>query len=97
MVATVGIDLGGSKLLAVRVEDGQVAARELFASAGEDLLVTAKAAIRELWTDDVVAIGAGIAGLVRYPEGIFVGAACGRLEYPRGSDPRGRVRCAHPR
>jgi glucokinase len=72
VVATVGIDLGGSKLLVVRVEDGQVAARELFASAGEDLLVTAKAAIRELWTDDVVAIGAGIAGLVRYPEGVFV-------------------------
>lgn len=72
MVATVGIDLGGSKLLAVRVEDGEVVARELFASAGGDLLDTAKAAIRELWTDDVVAVGAGIAGLVRFPDGVFV-------------------------
>ena len=72
MVTTVGIDLGGSKLLAVRLEDGEVVEREIFASAGEDLLFAAKAAIRELWTDDVVAIGAGIAGLVRFSDGVFV-------------------------
>lgn len=72
MVTTVGIDLGGSKLLAVRVEDGAVVAKEVFAYAGEDLLVAAVAAIRELWSDDVAAVGAGIAGLVRYPEGVFV-------------------------
>ncbi|MCP3996808.1 MAG: ROK family protein [bacterium] len=72
MVATVGIDLGGTKLLAVRVEDGEVVARELFATPGEDFIESAIAAIRELWSDDVGAVGAGIAGLVRYPDGVFV-------------------------
>ena len=72
MVATVGIDLGGTKLLAVRVEDGEVVARELFATPGEDFIASAIAAIKELWTDDVGAVGAGIAGLVRYPDGVFV-------------------------
>jgi len=72
VVTTVGIDLGGSKLLAVRLEGGEIVQRELFASAGEDLLFAAKAAIRELWTDHVVAIGCGIAGLVRFPDGEFV-------------------------
>ena len=72
MAATIGIDLGGTKLLAVRVEDGEVVARELFATPGEDFISSALAAIRELWSDDVVAVGAGIAGLVRYPDGVFV-------------------------
>ena len=72
MVTTVGIDLGGTKLLAVRVEDEEVVARELFATPGEDFIESAIAAIRELWTDDVGAVGAGIAGLVRYPDGVFV-------------------------
>lgn len=72
MVATVGIDLGGTKLLAVRVEDEEVVARELFATPGEDFIESAIAAIRELWSDDVGAVGAGIAGLVRYPDGVFV-------------------------
>jgi glucokinase len=72
LVATVGIDLGGTKLLAVRDEDGEVVARELFATPGEDFIESAIAAIRELWTDDVGAVGAGIAGLVRYPDGVFV-------------------------
>jgi glucokinase len=72
LVATVGIDLGGTKLLAVRVEDGEVVARELFATPGEDFISSAIGAIRELWSDDVDAVGAGIAGLVRYPDGVFV-------------------------
>lgn len=72
MVATVGIDLGGTKLQAVRVQDGEVVARELFATPDEEFVESAVAAIREMWTDDVVAVGAGIAGLVRYPEGVFV-------------------------
>lgn len=72
MVATVGIDLGGTKLLAVRLEDGEIVARELFATPGEDFVSSAIAAIKELWSNDVAAVGAGIAGLVRYPDGVFV-------------------------
>ena len=64
MVTSVGIDLGGTKLLAVRLEDGEVVARERFATPGEDFMASAVAAIRALWTDDVAAVGAGIAGLV---------------------------------
>jgi glucokinase len=69
---TIGIDLGGTKLLVVRLEDGEVVERQLFSTPGEDMIGSAIAAIRELWTDDVTAVGAGIAGLVRYPEGVFV-------------------------
>jgi glucokinase len=64
--------MGGTKLLVVRVEDNEIAARERFQTPGEDMIGSALAAIRELWTDDVTAIGAGIAGLVRYPDGVFV-------------------------
>jgi len=72
VTATIGIDLGGTKLLAVRVEDGEVVARDLFATPGGDFMDSAVAAVKELWTDDVVAVGAGVAGLVRYPDGVFV-------------------------
>lgn len=72
MTATIGIDMGGTKMLVVRVEEGQVVARELFSTPGEDMIGSAIAAIRELWSDDVTAIGAGIAGLVRFPDGVFV-------------------------
>ena len=64
--------MGGTKLLVVRVEEGQVVARELFSTPADEMVSAAKAAIRELWSDDVSAIGAGIAGLVRFPEGVFV-------------------------
>jgi glucokinase len=72
VTATIGIDMGGTKLLVVRVENGNLAERELFTTPGEDIMGSAIAAIRELWSDDVSAVGAGIAGLVRYPEGVFV-------------------------
>jgi glucokinase len=64
--------MGGTKLLAVRIEDGDVVAREFFSTPGEDMIGSAIAAIKELWTDDVTAVGAGIAGLVRFSEGVFV-------------------------
>ena len=72
MTVTIGIDYGGTKLLAVRTEDDAIVARELFATPDEDMLDAAVAAIRELWSEDVSAVGAGTAGLVRYPEGVFV-------------------------
>jgi glucokinase len=64
--------MGGTKLLAVRIEDGDVVAREFFSTPGEDMIGSAIAAIKELWTDDVTAVGAGIAGLVRFSDGVFV-------------------------
>ncbi|MDJ0924776.1 MAG: ROK family protein [Acidimicrobiia bacterium] len=72
MVATIGIDVGGTKILAVKLEGDEVVAQELFSTPGEDMIGSAIAAVSELWSDDVATIGAGIAGLVRFPEGVFV-------------------------
>lgn len=74
MTTTIGIDLGGTKLLAIRLEDGEVAAREHFTTPGDatELAAAAAAAIRQVWVDGVDAVGAGLAGLVQYPEGVFV-------------------------
>ena len=72
MTVTIGIDVGGTKILAVRIEDDKVVAEELFSTPGEDMVGSAVAAVKELWTDDVAAIGAGVAGLVRFSDGLFV-------------------------
>ncbi|MCP3859842.1 MAG: ROK family protein, partial [Phycisphaeraceae bacterium] len=70
-MSTIGIDIGGSKALAVRLEDGVVAQERHTAAPGEPPLETALAAINGVWSDDVEAVGVGIAGLVRWPEGVF--------------------------
>lgn len=72
MTVSVGIDVGGTKILAVRIEDDEVVAQELFSTPGEDMVGSAVAAVRELWTDDVSSVGAGVAGLVRFVDGVFV-------------------------
>jgi glucokinase len=72
VTTTIGVDVGGSKLLVVRVEDGAVVGTETFTTPGADMVGSAIAAIRELWDDTVAGVGVGVAGLVRYPEGVFV-------------------------
>jgi glucokinase len=72
LTPTIGIDMGGTKLLVVRVEDREIVARDVFSTPSSEMLSSALAAVGELWSDDVVGIGAGIAGLVRYPDGVFV-------------------------
>lgn len=74
MATTIGIDLGGTKVLAVRVVDGEVAAQSKFSTPGgvEEIGFVAAEAAKEVWDDDVIAVGAGIAGLVRWPDGVFV-------------------------
>lgn len=72
MATTIGVDVGGSKLLVVRVEGGAVAATETFTTPGSDMVGSAIAAVREVWDETVAGVGVGVAGLVRYPEGIFV-------------------------
>ncbi|HEY5727747.1 MAG TPA: ROK family protein [Acidimicrobiia bacterium] len=68
------MDLGGTKLLAVRLDgDAVVDERRSSNPSGRVPIVDALAtAIGEVLTDDVDAIGVGIAGLVEWPEGIFV-------------------------
>jgi glucokinase len=70
-VTTIGIDLGGTKAHAVRWEAGAVVAEARRAKPAAGLgSPEAFATIRDLWADDVTAIGAGVAGLVS--DGVFV-------------------------
>jgi glucokinase len=70
---TIGIDIGGTKVFIVRVTDGEVAA-EVRTETAADAPLTPEiyAVIRELWSPDVVAVGAGVAGLVDADRGLFV-------------------------
>ena len=70
-MATIGIDIGGTKIRGVRVEDGAVVERISSLVGDSDLIVTATSAAGELWTEEVDAVGVGLAGLVRWPEGTF--------------------------
>ena len=70
-MSTIGIDIGGSKALAVRLDDGVIAAEEHTATRRGPLVDIALSAIRGVWADDVEAIGIGIAGLVKWGEGVF--------------------------
>lgn len=73
MTTTIGIDLGGSKLLAVRVRDGEILdeARLGMESVPDDLTKAAIEGVRAVWDDDVAAVGVGVAGMVTWPEGTF--------------------------
>jgi glucokinase len=73
-VATVGVDIGGTKLLAVRVVDGDVVDEARLPNSNDpkglsQAVIDGAAAV---WAPDVVAVGAGVAGLVRFADGLFV-------------------------
>jgi len=70
-MSTIGIDIGGSKALAVRFDDGVLAEQRHMATDRAPLINVALSAIRSVWADDVDAVGVGIAGLVQWPEGVF--------------------------
>ncbi|MEN8234301.1 MAG: ROK family protein [Actinomycetota bacterium] len=70
-MSTIGIDIGGSKALAVRLEDDAIVEERHTASRIGSLHEATAAAIRGVMTPDVTAIGVGAAGLVRWPEGVF--------------------------
>lgn len=71
---SVGIDIGGTKMLGVRVTDGAVVERiKSETSDGPDTLRKAATEIAErLWSDEVSALGVGVAGLVAWPRGEFM-------------------------
>lgn len=73
-MTTIGIDIGGSKLLAVRLEGGVVAdvdRTSLVLSEG-DLPKAVLEGAHSVWTEDVAGVGVGLAGLVRWPDGVFM-------------------------
>jgi glucokinase len=72
-MTTIGIDIGGTKILAVRTQGGSVVERHQspLVDAGTTLVQALSAAARTVWADDVEGVGVGLAGLVRWPEGTF--------------------------
>jgi len=70
-MSTIGIDIGGSKALAVRLDDGVLAEQRHEATSRVPLVEAALGAIKSVWADDVEAVGVGIAGLVQWPDGVF--------------------------
>lgn len=71
-MVTIGVDIGGTKAAAVRLEDGEVADRVTSTVYQGDLIANVAETVRGLWTDEVSAVGVGLAGLVRWPDGVFV-------------------------
>ena len=71
--AGVGIDVGGTKIAAMRVEpDGRVAAREQVETPAEDMAATLDAMVRvgrAVIDPHVAAVGVGAAGLVSFATG----------------------------
>jgi glucokinase len=74
VATTIGVDLGGTKLLGVRMVNNDIVDQVSLTSPGgpDELLAAAIEAIRAIWGDGVEAVGIGIAGLVRWPDGVFV-------------------------
>ncbi len=74
MAATIGIDLGGSKLLAVRQRDGVIEAEQRFSAPAvpNGLSAAVIEAARHLWAEGIAAVGVGVAALVRWPAGVLV-------------------------
>ena len=73
MATTIGIDLGGTKTLAVRMENNAIVEQQTLSTpTDDDLVADAAHAIQAVWADDVASIGVGVAGLVEWPSGIFV-------------------------
>ncbi len=74
MIATIGIDIGGTKVRAVRLEDGEIVdeAESAIDAVPDSLSKAALEAARAVWTGDIAAVGVGIAGLVAWPQGVLV-------------------------
>ncbi len=73
MATTVGIDLGGTKVLAVLMVNNEIVDTVTFSTPGgpDELIEAAVNAVERLGSDAVEAVGVGIAGLVRWPDGVF--------------------------
>jgi glucokinase len=86
---TIGLDIGGTKTLAVRMEGHAVVDQAKFAKddGPADLSKAAIEAARRVWSDDVEAIGIGVAGMVEWPAGVFVwGPHVGGANIPLRAD-----------
>lgn len=75
MRQTIGLDIGGTKIAALRVaEDGRVQARHVVPTPADDtlgILSSAVGAAEAVRTSDVIAIGAGVPGMVDHRTGVL--------------------------
>ncbi len=72
--STIGVDIGGTKIAAARFDDDfQMLARHSVPTPRQsvDLADTVIDAVQTVWHKDVISVGAGSAGLVRWPEGVL--------------------------
>ncbi len=72
--STIGIDIGGTKIAAARFDDDfEIHERATVPTPrlSADLADAAIGVARQVWARDVIAVGAGVAGLVRWPEGVL--------------------------
>ena len=74
MATTIGIDLGGTKVLAVLMVNNEIVDTVEFSTPGrpDELVDAAFEAADRLRSEAVEGVGVGIAGLVRWPDGVFV-------------------------
>jgi glucokinase len=72
-MATIGIDLGGSKVYAVRLVDGEIdTSVRIVVGRSVSTVDAIVSAINEVSTGDETGIGIGLAGLVRSSDGVLV-------------------------
>ncbi len=72
--STVGLDIGGTKIAAARFDDEfEILERATVPTPrlSSELADAVIQAARQVWARDVIAAGAGVAGLVRWPEGVL--------------------------
>jgi glucokinase len=71
-MTTIGVDVGGTKIGGVRLGDEGLAESNEVPKPNEEVVEAVAALIDSLRAPDTTAVGLGMAGLVRWPEGVFV-------------------------
>ena len=73
----IGIDIGGTKISAVRVQNNEIVSRSKNDTgadrSAEEIVLSIADTIREIFTDDVKAIGIGVPGILDVEKGIIIG------------------------
>ncbi len=71
-MTTIGVDVGGTKIGGVRLRDDRLEESTDVPKPESEVVEAVAGVIGSLQTADTTAVGLGMAGLVRWPEGIFV-------------------------
>jgi glucokinase len=75
MTDTIGVDVGGTLIKVLRLLPGGRIETSLtvpLPQSPEEVIAAVEAAVNQLRTEQTSAVGVGMAGLVRWPEGVFV-------------------------